>query len=303
MSTAVPGIEFAAAESHFRDVRGAQIHYRTFGHGVAPKPGLLFVHGMWAHSHWWDHIVPYFCDDFKVAAIDLAGMGDSNRRPRYTVRGFAEDIVAIVQAAGLAPCTVVAHSFGGTPSVVASHLSPASIARVIVVDSRLNLPNLNSARQVLLNQIPTPRPYASMQQAIDRYRLIPAGDVVDPALLKHIAETALRHVDGEWIWKFDPALDPRLTNDPEQIIPPGITAPIDFVYGECSDVVDRSLVAQVAAYFQNCGRPICVPQMHHHFVLEHPTIFVAVLRSLLSRIPAGLLSSRLQTTPTSHVQN
>ena len=126
---------------------------------------------------------------------------------------------------------------------------------------------------------------------------------MDPALLKHIAETALRQVDGEWVWKFDPALDPRLTNDPEQIIPPGITTPIDFVYGECSDVVDRSLPAQVAAYFPNCGRPVCIPQMHHHFVLEHPTIFVAVLRSLLSRTPAGLLSSRLQTTPSSHVQN
>ena len=285
MSSVAPPIEFASAESHYCDVRGARIHYRTFGRGNTPGPGLLFIHGMWAHSHWWDHIVPYFRDDYRVAAMDLAGMGDSHRRSQYTVRGFAQDIVAIIQSAGIAPCTLVAHSFGGSPSIVASHLSPESIARVIVVDSRLNLPNLETAQRSLMTQMPTPRPYASRQQAIDRYRLIPAGDVVDPALLEHIAATGLREVEGGWIWKFDPLLNPRPTSDPDQLIPPGITTPIDFVYGECSEVVDRSVAAQIAAYFPNCGSPICIPGMHHHFLLEHPTIFIAVLRSLLSRSP------------------
>jgi pimeloyl-ACP methyl ester carboxylesterase len=284
MTGAAPEIEFATGESIFCSVSGVWIHARVFEQGDSAKPNLLFIHGMWAHSHWWDHIIPYFRGDFRTAAMDLAGMGNSARRARYSIRGFAEDIVAIVQAAGLEPCTIVAHSFGGTPAIVASHLSPASIARVVIVDSRLHLRGLASVRSDILVQTPvTPRPFASKQQAIDRYRLIPAGDLVNPVLLKHVAETALRPVDGGWIWKFDPALDPQMKDDPDRFIPPGITTPMDFVYGEYSEAVDSLLVSQVAAYFPNCGRPVCIPQMHHHFVLEHPIVFIAALRSLLSR--------------------
>ena len=42
--------------------------------------GLLFVHGGGAHANWWSFIAPYFTRYFRVAAIDLSGMGDSGRR-------------------------------------------------------------------------------------------------------------------------------------------------------------------------------------------------------------------------------
>jgi pimeloyl-ACP methyl ester carboxylesterase len=37
------------------------------------------------HSHWWSYIAPYFTRDFRVAAIDLSGMGGE----RTTIRSFA----------------------------------------------------------------------------------------------------------------------------------------------------------------------------------------------------------------------
>src|ERR1700724_2080267 len=45
--------------------------------------GLLFVHGGGAHAQWWSFIAPYFTRDFRVAAVDLSGMGDSGRRASY----------------------------------------------------------------------------------------------------------------------------------------------------------------------------------------------------------------------------
>ena len=45
--------------------------------------GLLFVHGGGAHANWWSFIAPYFTRYFRVAAIDLSGMGDSGRRQSY----------------------------------------------------------------------------------------------------------------------------------------------------------------------------------------------------------------------------
>jgi len=44
----------------------------------AGKPGLLLVHGGFAHAHWWDFpSLLFFTDRYCVAAIDLSGMGDS----------------------------------------------------------------------------------------------------------------------------------------------------------------------------------------------------------------------------------
>ena len=63
---------FATGQSRFLPVGGGNIHYQHYNADDQGKPGLLFVHGMWAHSHWWDHIAPSFLDHFAVAAIDLA---------------------------------------------------------------------------------------------------------------------------------------------------------------------------------------------------------------------------------------
>ena len=50
-------------------------HYEAIG-----KPGMLLIHGMNAHSRWWDFIAPQLLDRYQVAAMDLTGMGDSDYR-------------------------------------------------------------------------------------------------------------------------------------------------------------------------------------------------------------------------------
>jgi pimeloyl-ACP methyl ester carboxylesterase len=57
-------------------------------------------------SHWWSYIAPYFTRDFRVAAIDLSGMGDSGRRASYN-----SELRAAAQL-GERPF-VIGHSFGG----------------------------------------------------------------------------------------------------------------------------------------------------------------------------------------------
>src|SRR6266576_2975924 len=62
----------AQFDDRFVSVEGCRIHYLRWGR--PGKPGLLFVHGGFAHAHWWDGIAPAFVSDYTVAAIDLSGM-------------------------------------------------------------------------------------------------------------------------------------------------------------------------------------------------------------------------------------
>ena len=68
--------------SHFVSVKDCQIHYLLWDDANEEKKSgsILFVHGGAAHSHWWSFLAPFFRKNYKVAALDLSGMGDSGRR-------------------------------------------------------------------------------------------------------------------------------------------------------------------------------------------------------------------------------
>ena len=86
------------------DVDGVNIHYLLWGkEGDSEKnekPGLIFVHGNGAHAHWWAFIAPFFINEYQVAAIDLAGAGDSDYCETYTVDIFAKQIASVVEWSG-----------------------------------------------------------------------------------------------------------------------------------------------------------------------------------------------------------
>lgn len=275
--------QFASGISHFVSVDGRRIHYQQYNSGDVAKPVLLFVHGMWAHLHWWDHIVPFFLDRFRVLAMDLGGMGDSEARQDYTPHGFAEEIIAVLEDTGTAPATVVAHSFGATPTVFACGLRPDLIARAVIVDSRLNIPTAPTAVPDKSDQLTSKRVYKDPAEAVSRYRLIPPGGTVPPDILRHVASHGLKQVSGGWVWKFDLAIDPQLFHLPPGVIPPGIMTPIDYIFGENSRSVSRSHAVAIGEYLSNCGLPVGLPGAGHHIMLEQPELLVAALRGVLSR--------------------
>ena len=94
------------------EVDECDVVYRTWGE--AGQPPVLLVHGMHAHSRWWDFIAPQLLPDYQVAALDLTGMGDSDYRYDYSSKTFAQEITAVCDAMGFDDSVaLVAHSFGG----------------------------------------------------------------------------------------------------------------------------------------------------------------------------------------------
>src|SRR6187431_873391 len=98
--------EWALAQpfsSHVVEVEGCPIHYLAWpgDDEVANQRGLLFVHGGGAHANWWRFVAPFFTRYFRVAALDLSGMGDSGSRQEYNASLRAQEIRAVLQHGGL----------------------------------------------------------------------------------------------------------------------------------------------------------------------------------------------------------
>ena len=82
-------LEVPSATSQI-DVEGVSLNYET--RGETSSPGVVLIHGSNAHKEWWRFIAPLLADQFRIAAIDLSGNGDSGWRERYTGELFAREV-------------------------------------------------------------------------------------------------------------------------------------------------------------------------------------------------------------------
>ena len=78
------GKQWKLSQARAIEVDECDVAYRFY---PSPgKPGMLLIHGMNAHSRWWDFIAPQLLDRFQIAAADLTGMGDSITAITITLR-------------------------------------------------------------------------------------------------------------------------------------------------------------------------------------------------------------------------
>ncbi|OHC21251.1 MAG: 3-oxoadipate enol-lactonase [Pseudomonadales bacterium RIFCSPHIGHO2_02_FULL_60_43] len=87
-----------------------QLHYEDYGHG-AP---VLLVHGLGSSTRDWEYQVPELARHYRVIALDVRGHGRSDKpRERYSIKGFAEDVAALIEHLQLAQVHLVGISMGG----------------------------------------------------------------------------------------------------------------------------------------------------------------------------------------------
>ncbi len=116
---------------------GTPISYEVRGGG---EPTLVFVHGWSCDGRYWREQVPHFSRNHRVVTIDLAGHGHSGAtRSQYTMRGFGEDVRAVVDAAGGRRVILIGHSMGGSVIAEAARLMPKRVIGLIGVDTLGNV--------------------------------------------------------------------------------------------------------------------------------------------------------------------
>src|ERR1700690_328581 len=109
----VPGYVGAGAgtEECWMDFDGARMRYLRAGSG----PPLILLHGLLGYSFSWRYAIPALAQQANVHAVDMLGMGFSDRPPGLdgTLRGCAERLLRFMDAVGLASCDLLGTSHGG----------------------------------------------------------------------------------------------------------------------------------------------------------------------------------------------
>ena len=96
-------------KANYLEVHGSKMHYVDEGSGDP----ILFLHGNPTSSYLWRNIIPYLTTHGRAIALDLIGMGKSDK-PDLEYRFFdhARYVEAFIEKMGLKNITFVIHDWG-----------------------------------------------------------------------------------------------------------------------------------------------------------------------------------------------
>lgn len=126
-------------------------------------PVLLAVHGITANARSWS-LVAERLPGMRVLAPDLRGRGRSNGLPGpWALDRHADDLAAVLDAAGVDRAFVAGHSMGGFVGARFVHRHPDRVEGLVLVDGGLPMPPLAS-----LPDGSAPSPEAALGPAMTR---------------------------------------------------------------------------------------------------------------------------------------
>ena len=196
----------------------------------------------------------------------------------------------------------VGHSFGGGQVFFAAVRNPERMHAAIMVDTGFGPPPEEMARRMAqmeaVRNIPTAdrpsRIYATIEEALNRFRLMPPQPAGNPYIADFIARRSLKKVplpDGKgegWTWRFDPNMWAKLDReramggDPSQAVT--VTTPMVHIYGAKSRIVEHRKSGAPSPFPPGMVE-IEIPDSHHHIMIDQPLALVASLRTLFAAWP------------------
>ncbi|HEY6934386.1 MAG TPA: haloalkane dehalogenase [Marmoricola sp.] len=113
--------------------------FREVGHGVP----AIFLHGNPTSSYLWRHVVDEVAPVARCLAVDLIGMGASDKLPgtgdgRYRLmrhRRFLDAFLEPLRAAG--PVVLVGHDWGGVLAMDWAHRHPADVRGIAYLETHV----------------------------------------------------------------------------------------------------------------------------------------------------------------------
>ena len=114
-------------------INGIHIHYQQTGEGA----DVVLIHGVASNLALWHRdFVPSLAKQFRVMTYDLRGHGYSDTPPdHYTSADMAADLKGLLEHLGISQACLIGHSFGGLVALHYALLNPASVTKLVLVDT------------------------------------------------------------------------------------------------------------------------------------------------------------------------
>jgi len=118
-------------QDHWITLDGARMRYLRDGRG----PAFVLVHGLLGYSFSWRYAIPVFAQRATVHAVDMLGVGFSDRPIGLDccLQASAERLLRFLDAAAIDSCDLLGTSHGGAISMMAASLAPDRIRHLILV--------------------------------------------------------------------------------------------------------------------------------------------------------------------------
>jgi non-heme chloroperoxidase len=266
------------APPRFADVRlttGVRLRYAEQG-DPAGTP-IILLHGYSDSWFSFSRVLPLIPASYRVYTLDQRGHGDSARPASgYTMREFAADVLAFMDAKGLARATLVGHSMGSMVAQQVALAAPERVARLVLVGpATMNL--VHNAAVLELKQAvesftdPVPAEFVREFQVSCVHRSLPT-DFMDRVVAESLKMPA-------WVWRAVMAglLD---ADHPTPLGDSGI--PTLILWGERDAFFPRAEQDSLAAVLG--AAPLKVyPETGHTPHWERPAEFVRDLEEFITR--------------------
>ncbi len=111
---------------------GCRLYYTDQGQG---EPVVL-IHGLGSSTRDWENQTDALRERYRVVCVDMRGHGLSDKPPgKYSIKGFSEDVVCLIEALDLQRPHIVGISMGGMIAFQLATDHPHIAASLTVINS------------------------------------------------------------------------------------------------------------------------------------------------------------------------
>jgi pimeloyl-ACP methyl ester carboxylesterase len=255
--------------------------------GAEGEPGVLLLHSLAAHGHWWDWVASHLRDRYHVIALDLRGHGGSEWAPSgpggYTFEDYVGDIGAVLDLLGWQRPIVIGHSLGGYLAALLAAKRADGVRAVVAADIMTGFNDELAARAARQAERPGPE-FGNPAEAGARFRLAPPETSAPADALHHLGMTGVvERRPGVWEYAFDRRVFLHPPPDPFPFLP-SVASPLLVARGASSSIMTREAAERVAGSVRH-GTIVELPNTYHHLIVDDPAGFVSRVDAWLGGLP------------------
>jgi len=266
-------------------VDGARIAYDDIGAGET----VVFLHAFPLNRTMWAPQTSALAAEWRCLTMDARGFGESPAQAPFTMDRYADDVVAMLDHAGIASATVVGLSMGGYVAFALWRRAPDRVRALVLADTRASAdsPDTSDRRRELIALAHSD----GVRAVADRQLVGLLGKTTRErrpeveATARSIAESAT--VDG-----IVGALDALIARPDSTPTLGTITVPTLFIAGD-EDVITPPKEARAMHEAVLGSRLEILARAGHLSNLEAPAAFNVVLSEFLREFTVGFRGTGL----------